>query len=83
MEHISYYNEGDGKVGDYMTTDVEFIEGQMNIYDVANKLLELGLRRLPVIEDGKFIGQISCRSILQAMKDSMCQHDGTEDDIHE
>lgn len=83
VEHISYYNEGDGKVGDYMTTDVEYIEGNMTIFDVANKLLKLGLRRLPVLENGKFIGQISCRSILQAMKDSMCSHEKSEDDIHE
>lgn len=83
LEQISYYNEGDGKVGDYMTTEVEVIDGNMNIYDVANKLLELKIRRLPVVEHGKFIGQISCRSILQAMKDSMCTHDTSEDDIHE
>lgn len=83
LEQISYYNEGDGKVGDYMTTEVEVIDGNMNIFDVANRLLELKIRRLPVVDHGKFVGQISCRSILQAMKDSMCTHDTSEDDIHE
>lgn len=83
LEQISYYNEGDGKVGDYMTTEVEVIDGNMNIFDVANKLLELKIRRLPVVDHGKFVGQISCRSILQAMKDSMCTHEKSEDDIHE
>ena len=83
LEEISYYNQGDGRVGDYMNTDVVVIDEDMNIYDVANRLLELKIRRLPVVEDGKFVGQISCRSILQAMKDSMCQHDDTEDDQFE
>ena len=83
LEQISYYNEGDGKVGDYMTTDVHVIEEHMNIFDVANKLLDLKIRRIPVVKDGIFVGQISCRSILQAMKDSMCEHEATEDDIHE
>lgn len=83
LEQISYYNEGNGRVGDYMTTEVTVIEEHMNIYDVANKLLDLKIRRLPVVKDGKFVGQISCRSILQAMKDSMCDHDNSEDDIHE
>jgi CBS domain-containing protein len=85
LEQISYYNEGGGggKVGDYMTTDCHVIEEHMNIFDVANKLLELKIRRMPVVREGKFVGQISCRSILQAMKDSMCEHETNEDDIHE
>ena len=71
VEAISYYNEGGGQVNDYMTTEVAVIDGHMNIYDAANKLLALNMRRLPVVEDNKFIGQVSCRSILQAMKDSL------------
>jgi hypothetical protein len=31
------------------------------------------------VEDGKFVGQISCRSILRAFKDSMLAHDNKED----
>jgi CBS domain-containing protein len=83
LENVSYYNEGGGKVGDYMTTEVVAIEEHMNIFDVANKLLELKIRRLPVVRHGKFAGQVSCRSILQAMKDSMCEHDKAEDEILE
>ncbi|MGY9004119.1 MAG: CBS domain-containing protein [Rhodospirillales bacterium] len=83
LEQIAYYNEGDGEVGDYMTKEITVIDEKMNIFDIANKLLELKIRRLPVVENGIFVGQISCRSILQAMKDSMCPHDDSEDDIHE
>ncbi len=72
LEQISYYNEGDGKVGDFMTTNFRSIEGNMSIFDAALKLREYRIRRLPVVENGVFVGQISCRSILQAMKDSMC-----------
>ena len=83
LEQIAYYNEGDGEVGDYMTKEITVIDEKMNIFDIANKLLELKIRRLPVVENGIFVGKISCRSILQAMKDSMCPHDDSEDDIHE
>lgn len=84
LEQFSYYNEGDGVIGNYMSKDVEVIEDtNMNIFDVANKMLGLKFRRLPVVSDGKFIGQISCRSILQAFKDSVCEHDESEDDVHE
>jgi hypothetical protein len=37
-------------------------------------------RRTPVIINGKFAGQISARSILQAFKDSLMDHDKTEDE---
>ena len=84
LEQFSYYDEGDGLVGNYMSKDVEVIEDvNMNIFDVANKMLGLKFRRLPVVRDGKFVGQISCRSILQAFKDSVCEHESSEDDIHE
>lgn len=71
LEQMSYYNQGDGKVKDYMTSDVITVEDNMNIYDVAKKLSELKIRRLPVVKDGKFVGVISSRSILRVMKDSM------------
>jgi len=34
---------------------------------------------MPVVKDGQFVGQISCRSVLQAFKDSMLVHDKNED----
>lgn len=74
VKNFSYHNEGSGKVRDYMTTEVVVIDERMNIFDIADKLLELKIRRLPVVRHGKFAGQVSCRSLLKAMKDSM---DGT------
>ncbi len=79
MKEISYYNQGDAQVGEYMTTELDSIENDTNIFDAANTLLKLKRRRLPVLEDGRFAGQISCRSLLQAFKDSMSKHDKTED----
>lgn len=65
----SYYGEINGTVGDYMTAEVESVSADATIIDLAQLLIENHRRRLPVVEDGKFIGQYSARSILQAIKD--------------
>ncbi len=83
MKEISYYNQGDAQVGEYMTTELDAIENDTNIFDAANTLLKLKRRRLPVVKQGRFSGQISCRSLLQAFKDSMSRHDKSEDNSSE
>jgi len=77
-----YYHEaGAGTVGDYMTTDfIDYMDPHISIIDAAQTMLEKRHRRMPVIENGKFAGQISARSVLQAFKDSLMEHDVTEDE---
>lgn len=49
-----------------MVTNVETIDGNMNVFDAANKFLESKRRRFPIVENGKLIGQISQKDILKA-----------------
>lgn len=49
-----------------MAKDVETIDGNMDIFDAANKFLNSKLRRFPIVENGKLIGQISQKDILKA-----------------
>ena len=72
MKQISesrYYNMPIDKkrtVGKAMVREVETIDGNMNIFDAANKFVESKLRRFPIIKDGKLIGQISQKDVLKA-----------------
>ena len=63
-----YYNSPtqDSQVENHMVKNVETIDGNLNIFDAANKFLSAKRRRFPIIEDGKLIGQISQKDILKA-----------------
>lgn len=71
IKHISesrYHNlpNEDRTVEQHMIKEVETIDGNMNIFDCANKFLKDKRRRFPIVEDGKLVGQISQKDILKA-----------------
>lgn len=49
-----------------MATNVETIDGNMDVFDAANKFLNSKRRRFPIVENGRLIGQISQKDILKA-----------------
>jgi len=53
----------------HMVKDVETIDGNMNIFDAANKFLQSKRRRFPIVENGKLVGQISQKDVLKAALD--------------
>ena len=53
-------------VGSCMVRNVETIDGNMNIFDAANKFLTEKRRRFPIVENGRLVGQISQKDILKA-----------------
>lgn len=63
-----YYNQpmDNVKVEQHMAKNVETIDGNMNVFDAANKFLESKHRRFPILEDGKLVGQISQKDVLIA-----------------
>ena len=63
-----YYNMPleNNSVEKHMARNVETIDGEMNIFDAANKFLEAKRRRFPIVENGKLVGQISQKDVLKA-----------------
>lgn len=70
----SYHEMGIGTVAEYMTTDVQTIEASSSVLEAADAFLRDRRRRLPVMEDGKLVGQISRRDILRAINDFAAKH---------
>ncbi len=66
--HSSYHGEGSGSVKDFMSEEITSVNPEMGIIDLANLFLEKRFRRLPVVENGKLIGQVSRRDVLKAIQ---------------
>ena len=68
-----------GSVSEFMTKEVISVKMHDNIVDVAQDMLEHKHRRRPVVDDeGRLIGQVTCRQLLRAVKEFSSPEDPTE-----
>jgi len=63
----TYNDVGVGLVNEYMTKDVIVAHPSDGIINVAQDMLAKNQRRRPVVENGKLVGQVSCRQLLTAV----------------
>ncbi len=64
-----YNNSNIGNVREHMASDnLVVAHPDEDLVDVAQDMLQKNKRRRPVVEDGKLIGQITCRQLLTAVK---------------
>jgi CBS domain-containing protein len=64
-----YNNSSVGLVRDHMAADnLVVAHPEEDIVDVAQDMLAKNKRRRPVVENGKLIGQITCRQLLKAIR---------------
>ncbi|MCB9732721.1 MAG: CBS domain-containing protein [Deltaproteobacteria bacterium] len=61
-------DEPHGKVADYMTTDVQTIPANMDVYFAAGLFLNARFRRFPVVDDGRLVGVVTRFDILRAVQ---------------
>lgn len=66
--NAAFYNVDAGDVEDYMTRNVVTIEPDADIFQAAQVFLNNHFRRLPVLENGRLVGQISRRDVLNASR---------------
>ncbi len=66
------YNKEPGQAGvvsAYMSTQIQTIGADKTIFDAAYLFLHKGLKRLPVMDQGRLVGQVSRVDILRAIRD--------------
>ncbi|TNF59596.1 MAG: CBS domain-containing protein [Deltaproteobacteria bacterium] len=51
-----YHGESGGCVGEYMSSDVQAVNADDSLIDVATRFIETKYRRYPVIEDNRVVG---------------------------
>ena len=66
--NAGYFDEAGGSVRDFMSSPVETVEADDSLMDIAERLSKSTYRRFPVIEDGRLVGLISRRDVLEALK---------------
>lgn len=65
----SFYGELGGQVEEFMSSQVETVDANASIVDVAKLFLESNFRRYPVVdENNRLVGQISRRDVLKALE---------------
>ena len=65
-----YHGETEGCVGDYMSHDVEAVNANDSLLDIAMGFVETKYRGFPVMEDNRVVGFITRRHVLRAVIDS-------------
>ncbi len=69
MLKAAYYGQLEGAVGDFMTVGAETIDASMDLYEAAKLFIGARRRRLPVVQNGRLVGQLSRRDLLRAIRD--------------
>ncbi len=64
----SYHEQWGGRVSEFMHAEVESVEADANIADVAKLFLEREYKHLPVMQENQLVGQISRRDVLRALE---------------
>lgn len=65
--HAGYFDEGGGRVRDYMSSDVETVDADLGLIDLAEKFATSSFRRYAVLDDGELVGLIARRDVLKAL----------------
>ncbi len=65
----SYHSEPGGRVDEYMSHDVEVVDTNESLMDIATRFVETKYRRFPVMEKNRVVGLICRRDTLKAVLD--------------
>jgi len=67
--NAAYQQEGAaGKVSEFMTPNIDTIDVETPIIDVAERFLKGSYKRFPVVMDNRLVGTITRQNILRALE---------------
>jgi len=65
--NAAYHEERGGRVDAFMHRNVDVVEAEDNISDVAKRLVDKGYRGMPVINNNNLVGMINRSDVLKAI----------------
>jgi len=63
----AYHEESGGRVDAFMHRNVDVVEAEDNITDVARRLVDRDYRGMPVINNNNLVGMINRSDVLKAI----------------
>jgi CBS domain-containing protein len=72
-----YHDSPTAVVGDLMTTELVTVDAELDVLKTADLFLLHKFHHFPVLENGRLVGQISRRGVIQAILDLHRQRAGT------
>jgi CBS domain-containing protein len=67
--NASYHQEWGGRVSEYMSREVQTVEAETDVVEVAERFLKGPFRRFPVMSGNRLVGQISRHDVLRALEE--------------
>ncbi len=64
-----YYGDQGGRVSEYMSRDVQTINIETGIVELAQMFLNSSFRRYPVMQNDQMVGIVSRHDVLRALED--------------
>ncbi len=64
----AYENAPTSQIDPFIDRDVATIDPETDLLTIAERFLNTNQRRLPVLEDGRLVGQVSRRDVLKAAR---------------
>ena len=64
----TYHEDWGGRVAEFMHGEVETVQAEANIADVARLFIERPFAHFPVMHDNRLVGLISRRNVLKALE---------------
>ncbi len=72
LDKTYHEEEVGGTVGEFMTREVDTVDTNTDIIAIAGQFIHRGRRRIPVVDNGTLVGQVSRKDILRAVNDFVC-----------
>lgn len=67
LVHQTYHEMPSGKIKDFMNSDMLTVSSDMSVDQLTEMFLGNSVRRVPVIDSGKLVGQVTRRDLLRSM----------------
>lgn len=63
-----YHQDHGGKVGDFMSPEVQTVDLETPVVEIAERFINERVRRFPVIKNGQVVGVVSRRDVIRMLE---------------